>query len=210
MSTNIDSHQHFGVPVFEATLADFNDHQAELADYLLSMRAQAGGVERSNMGGWHSDDKLHADKHPAIRWLTQAVYSTASACIRHQNPKAANQKILLTQMWANINEAGDWNSVHHHLPCEWSGCVYISVGALKRVEGRSMQDGDIIFIDGDARGEQYGRPTSVSYHPANGRLFLFPGYQLHMVAPHREEEPRISVAFNLRLQPADKSPVVGR
>jgi len=87
MSTNIDSHQHFGVPVFEATLADFNDHQAELADYLLSMRAQAGGVERSNMGGWHSDDKLHADKHPAIRWLTQAVYSTASACIRHQTKK---------------------------------------------------------------------------------------------------------------------------
>jgi len=33
----------------------------------------------------------------------------------------------------------------------------------------------------------------------DGTLYLFPGYLLHMVAPHYEQDPRISMAFNFRI-----------
>lgn len=59
----------------------------------------------------------------------------------------------------------------------------------------------MIFFNPLPLGLQYARAPAISAKSTNGKLFFFPGYLLHMVAPHFENKPRISVAFNLRFKP---------
>jgi len=53
-------------------------------------------------------------------------------------------------------------------------------------------------------GPKYERQISFNLKPANGKLLLFPAYLIHMVAPHFDQEPRISMAFNLILEKIDQ------
>lgn len=199
MSNTVENRLHFGVPIFEAWLPDFADKQEELLKLILDLRHQDQGVNCSNQGGWHSEETLFQHEHPMLQWLTQSVYNVGSQCIAHAEGDRLTGKVLMTSMWANVNDFGAWNAPHVHLPCEWAGCVYISVNENPQQRGVGARDGDIIFFDPMPAGPQYGRPPTVSYAPKNGTMFIFPGYLLHMVAPHYEQDPRVSVAFNFRL-----------
>ena len=196
MSTNVESRWHFGIPVLDADIPKFQEHQHALIDIFLKMRSDDDpDMVRSNQGGWHSLDNLHTSKHPEIKWLTQQILTIGGQSVAHLEGSEFKGSVALTGLWVNINRPGDWNMPHSHLPNEWSGVVYISVNKNKK-NGR---DGDLIFMNPMPMGKQYRRPASISYTPQDGKFFLFPGYLLHMVAPHFDKEDRISVAFNFKV-----------
>ncbi len=134
-----------------------------------------------------------------MKWLTEQIYQLGVQLIRHAEGKVEEHPILLSSLWANINDFGAWNAPHAHLPCEWSGCIYVDVNETPSEESNGIHPGDIMFFDPAPVGLPYRKTPTVNYTPKNGTLYLFPGYLMHMVAPHYEEKPRISMAFNFRL-----------
>lgn len=190
---------HFGVPIVEVQLPELCERAAEIAALLLEMRAQQAGIQRSNQRGWHSQDDLFNHPAPALQWLSEMIFQVAGKVIRHADHMPPETELLLSSMWANINDAGAWNAPHVHLPCEWSGVLYIDVPVAPPEGQGGIHDGDILFLDPVPVGAPYRPATTVAYTPQVGTMYVFPSYLMHMVAPHFNERPRISVAFNFRV-----------
>lgn len=199
MGTTVENRWHFGVPIMDATIDGFTARQPRIAAHLLALRDADKGLVRSNQGGWHSGNDLFRTQDPDLRWLLEQVYAIAAPCIRQVEGERFQGEVPMSECWANINDGGSWNAPHVHLPNEWSGCVYVSVEEALRQRAPGNMDGDILFINPMPAGPEYNRPPFTNYTPKDGQMFIFPGYMLHMVAPHRASVPRISIAFNFKL-----------
>lgn len=200
MSIKAENRHHFGISIFESSLPSFDENRLKIKQALLELRqADENGVTRSNQRGWHSHDQLHQSPDPVLKWLTEQLYQVGSQLIRHAEKLPSDTPIYLSSLWGNINDFGAWNAPHAHLPCEWSGVIYIDVNENPETQPNSITPGDIMFFDPIPVGAPYRPSATVNYTPKNGTLFLFPGYLLHMVAPHYDQDPRISMAFNFRL-----------
>jgi uncharacterized protein (TIGR02466 family) len=200
MNTTVESRWHFGIPILDTYLPNFQEHQNSLIHAFKELREQdSPDLHRSNQGGWHSADNLHISKNPDIHWLTQTILNLATQTIQQFEGESFTGRVGLTGLWVNINKAGNWNMPHNHLPNEWSGVAYIAVND-KAQDKQNDRSGDLIFINPLPMNQQYKRAPTISYTPQSGKMFLFPGYLLHMVAPHNDNEERVSVAFNFKLQ----------
>lgn len=189
----------FGVPIYEVGIPEFELHQQNLANIILQLREQDAGSKVSNQGGWHSENNLHQSSDESIRWLVGEIQKISRNCIRHSKTIAPNARIGLAACWANVNESGDWNAPHAHFPADWSGVCYVQINRQSAEAVKSDKDGDILFFNPLPLGPQYQRFPTINRRPQNGMVLLFPSYLVHMVAPHFENDPRISVAFNFRL-----------
>jgi len=147
MNTQVESRQHFGIPILTLDLPQFSKHQQALIQTFQKLRADdAPDMQRSNQGGWHSLDNLHTSKDPEIHWLTQSILNIAPLAIKQFEGDSFNGNVGLTNLWVNINGPGNLNMPHSHLPNEWSGVIYISVNddTHSKTADRS---GNIIFIN---------------------------------------------------------------
>lgn len=201
MPTHAQNKVHFGVSILEVTLEDVIARRSDIKQTLQALRETEEGIARSNQLGWHSQDDLHQRDSELFTWLSQSIFDAGNQLIRHADKLPNDVPIFLSSLWANINDTHAWNAPHSHLPCEWSGCLYIDVNENPGPAESGIHPGDILFLDPVAVGTPYRKHSVVSYTPKNGQLFLFPGYLTHMVAPHHEEDPRISLAFNFRVDP---------
>lgn len=202
MGTEVENRVHFGVPIMEARIDGLAERQAALVARCHALREAQPGLRRSNQGGWHSDSDLFRSEDPDLRWLIRQVGTLGTQLVRHQEGTKFTGQVVMTDFWININDTGSWNAPHLHLPAEWSGVVYIDVENARRQRPEGSIDGDILFFDPVPAGQQYGRNPNINYTPVDGAMYLFPGWLLHMVAPHQATVPRISAAFNFRLAPA--------
>ncbi len=188
---------HFGVPIYDKMLPRFFPRKDGIVRRILALRDDGRDVVRSNRGGWHSHDELHTTSDPDLAWLMQALTAISSACIADFEKGRPHGQVAMVAAWANVNERGDWNLPHVHLPLDWSGVFYVDVA-----EDAAKDDiGEVMFLNPLPLGDRWKRETAVHYRPRTGMMLLFPAFLAHMVAPHRSEKPRISVAFNLRVLP---------
>lgn len=201
MSGKITLNNEFAVPIFNIELDGFEHHKQLLVEHFLSLRANDKGAARTNQGGWHSNDDLFKSEHPSVKWLVRTIFQAGAESVRQAQLLPPGNDIVMSGCWVNINEAGDWNTPHNHLPDEWSGAFYVDVNSKDAVLVKSEKDGDIIFFNPLPLSKQYQRAPTILATPTSGKMYLFPGYLMHMVAPHFDEKPRISVAFNLTLRP---------
>lgn len=201
MSVKITLNNEFAVPIFNMDLDGFAQHQESLIDHFLTLRANDKGTNQTNQGGWHSKGDLFKSEHPSVKWLVRTIFQAGAESVKQANLLPPGKDIVMSGCWVNINESGDWNSPHNHLPDEWSGACYIDVNNKMASIVKSDKDGDIIFFNPLPLCVQYQRAPTIVATPSSGKMFLFPGYLMHMVAPHFEAKPRISVAFNFTLRP---------
>ena len=151
----------------------------------------------SNRGGFQSntiDDKL-----------IQNFFLHQSVSLIQENFKFKNlTEVKLVNIWINKNFKGDYNVPHVHPLCHFSGIYYLKT---------SNKDGKLIFLKGDNSSSMMNNLAFIDhenfYHrfevqPKNNLFILFPSNLKHMVEPHYEEHPRISVSFNLVLGNAKK------
>lgn len=192
----------FGIPIYDVKIADFQSHQQALSETILAIRKKALSEKVSNQGGWHSRNNLHLSDNPEIRWLIKEIQSVSGDCIRHSMIGTNAVQLELSTCWANVNEAGDWNAPHAHFPADWSGVCYIQINRQTVETVKSDMDGDILLFNPLPLGPQYRRPPTINRRPQNGHILLFPSHLVHMVAPHFEKDPRISVAFNFSISPS--------
>ena len=196
--TTIETHIPFGASIIEYKLPSFERRQVGIISEILQQKATTAGVKKSNRGGWHSEAKLYDVDTPNLKWLVRKLFSFSVLSLRNEQPSPTNQQLYMTACWANVNECGDWNSPHAHQPSNWAGVCFIDVE--NNAHTKTSEDGQLIFINPLPVGAYQGSPPIHCHQPENGQVILFPGYLLHMVAPHFSTSPRISVAFNLEFE----------
>jgi len=196
--SGIDVKMHFSAPVFQSEMQGLAGHREHIIERVRELRVEDPGIARSNLRGWHSGLKLHMDGNEHVAWLFRNIKRFTMACIRNFLCNQDPGKLEMMTSWANINSMGSWNMPHMHLPADWSGVFYLEVNdEIFQEKG----DGDLILIDPMPAGSMFRRTGTVNLRPRTGLVVLFPGYQMHMVAPHFGETERISVAFNYKLRP---------
>jgi uncharacterized protein (TIGR02466 family) len=193
----IETLNHFGIPIYSILVKNFEIHQQALIDYFLEMRKTDKGVHKSNVNGWHSKENLFKDTNEHVQWMTKKIENIALTAAKHFHGESRTGKPELAALWANISDSGCWNAPHQHLPADWSGVFYLSAESDQEPGANGVTDGDLMFINPLPMGPRFDRATSISYKPVNGKMLIFPAYATHMVAPHYQILPRISISFNL-------------
>lgn len=184
---------------------DDPDLDRRLLEYITVREAAETSVGMSNVGGWHSGNDLLEADDPAIGELGQRIWKAVKWMVTNvSNGSHVAGRRMRISAWANVARNGSYNAIHNHTPAVFSGVYYVSAGD-PAPEG--SRDGLIEFVD--PRPGAHGGPLPThAFHkqlildPEPGMLLMFPGWLLHYVHPYRGATPRVSVAFNLWLDPA--------
>lgn len=106
----------FATPIHQVVYPNVAEFNAELASRILALRTQSPGEVRSNVGGWHSDNKLLQNLGEPYgtrlaRMFVECVHAAMGALVDIVEPLPS--KVSL-DAWANVNERGDRNVAHIH------------------------------------------------------------------------------------------------
>ncbi|MBP02452.1 MAG: hypothetical protein CMM25_06560 [Rhodospirillaceae bacterium] len=161
------------------------------------------GLQKSNVGGWHSGEDLLTWRIPGIdklqRWIVEAFNDLTAATSNNQK---FHGKLELNA-WANLNRKGDYNSVHTHPACVWSGVYYVESGDPPNMD--YPKSGSLELLDPRAGTEMSAIPGALAgmqknIHPSSGEIIVFPSWLKHHVHPYFGTGNRISIAFNVRIR----------
>ena len=195
-------HAAFATPLLVKRYGDGDGLNAKLQEHILAREAKEATKGMSNVGGWHSPADLLGSSDPAILELRKRVANCIRKIVLNNRFSAlALEHDMQITAWANVARDGAYNAVHNHTPAVFSGVYYVSTGEPAPEGGR---DGLIEFVDprpgphgGTLPTHAFNAPLIVDPEP--GMMLVFPGWLLHYVHPYRGSAPRISVAFNLKL-----------
>ena len=183
---------------------DDSDLNRRLLEHIATREAAETSAGMSNVGGWHSGNDLLDGDDPAIVELRKRVWKAVKWMVSNvgTGSHVAGRQMRVSA-WANVARNGSYNAIHNHTPAVFSGVYYASTGDPAPAGSR---DGLIEFVD--PRPGAHGGPLPThAFHkqlildPEPGMLLMFPGWLLHYVHPYRGTTPRVSIAFNLWLDP---------
>ena len=147
------------------------------------------GVTISNAGGYQTDSVYD----PII---CDAIFEKSVDLIL-KNYKFEKYNFKLGNLWINSNQQGDFNKAHNHPYSHFSGVYYLQV---------QNDGGQLVFYRGDTSNQMMGiqyfldsadtRPN-FEIQPLSNQIIIFPSHLMHSVHPHKSNEPRVSVSFNL-------------
>ena len=150
------------------------------------------GVIKSNIGGFQTEP---VDNF----YINESFIEEAAKCLQNNYRMKKQSKLNLLDLWINKNYKGSINIPHIHPKSNFSGVFYVSV---PEKEGKLMflrNDKTAAFTDNSMYIEGSDFHNIYEIQPLNNMFILFPSHLNHMVAPHSNDNPRISVSFNLKL-----------
>jgi len=102
----------------------------------------------------------------------------------------------IDQCWVNQYQKGDFQETHIHLGFDFSAIYFV---AAPEKSGKVIFENPNLIADmRPIRGKETELSTSSAvYKPVEGQLLIFRSNLRHGVYPHRDDLPRISIAFNL-------------
>jgi uncharacterized protein (TIGR02466 family) len=167
-----------------------------------AVRARAGaqaGVRVSNTGGWQSQPDLFDWPEPEVRKLAAELDRAIQHYVSFGQAAPAPLK-LYRAGWANMNRAGDYNSLHNHPQQHLAAVYYVKASPLG---SNGAPDGLLELRDPRPAAGFYAHPAMFNAYPVRiapepGMLVIFPAWIDHMVHPHRGAEDRISLAINIK------------
>ena len=198
----------FETPLAYGSLTDGDALISELKSLILQRKDQSPGLERSNIGGWHSDtDMLDWGGRPAKK-LAQTAINIAKRMSHFQESSVADREWLV-RMWANVTPAGGLNHLHSHPGNLWAAVLCIDMGHETEQESRdaggsfyledprfpmaAMRDTAFRMRGVDGQPQQYETEIELQ----RGNLILFPAWLRHGVRPHTGKGERITIAMNI-------------
>jgi uncharacterized protein (TIGR02466 family) len=182
----------FNISIYKKNL---NLNNKKLLRYILTLKKQSKGRNKSNPTGWQSFDLN----------LTQPIFSKLNKEITEYFLQYINQILLknnfkISNMWANVNGYKDYNLMHYHPNAVVSGVYYLKVpensGNIFFVNPASQ----LIETSWDECIERYTTQNSpfVKVNPIEGQLILFPSWLQHGVEPNlNKKQNRVSLSFNI-------------
>lgn len=189
----------FAIPLFPTVIAGHEERKTALRAEILALRDQYPGVVRSNRNAWHSGEEFAKHRSEHVAWVLAKAHRFAKHALARYHADWATSELELGGAWANVLGPGGWNAPHHHAPCTWSGCYYVSVGAI--ATRKDDPGGWIEFLNPAPWMSQIGAAGNFLYAPKDGLMLIFPAALQHFVHPHPDAEPRISIAFNFNVVP---------
>lgn len=191
----------FSTPIVNCHWNDCAALNAELTDTILKLEGTQPGIQRSNVGGWHSDleflghdcdtvkelsDRLHAFSHSLQTKFTGQVTKSTRSSAR-------------LEAWANVLRRGQYNSVHCHPNALWSMVYYVTGNPSLAAHPYS---GKLELLDPRPAASITTNDHSTLYprlliNPSPGQVIAFPAWLQHLVHPLFSDSPRISIAVNL-------------
>lgn len=191
----------FATPVIGYVWADAAEMNETLAALILQTEQNQSGMEgRSNVGGWHSPTDVFGWDSPAVGALKDKVEKLLGPVL--QNLFADLPDTVVSYKidgWANVLREGQYNTIHNHPSCFWSGIYYVNIGAP---DPERRMSGDLEFVDPRSGANMTSPVGSVidrglRVRPQNGLMVMFPSWLKHFVHPYFGPGERISVAFNI-------------
>lgn len=194
----------WSTPILRRTYDPSGEVCAALKSLVLDHAETGKNVKKSNEGGWHSDEDLLSWGGPAIAQLSQWITAASQDMTTAISGGQVYRGKLELNAWANLNQTGQYNAMHTHPSCVWSGVFYAEAGDPPTPEHR--KSGVIEFLDPRAGAEMVITPgipfgQSKVFAPKNGQMIMFPSWMKHMVHPYWGDGDRVSIAFNVRLRP---------
>jgi uncharacterized protein (TIGR02466 family) len=178
---------------------------AELQKLLLGKEAEdvKNGITRSNAGGWQSAGNLITWKERCVETFRQRIEKLVTNLLQELIRDDGKDRSfrLLIDSWANINRRGDYNVVHTHPNCMWSGVYYVTPGK----PDPNVPYGGLLELLDPREAHNYIQVTNTVldarhfFENEPGRMLLWPSWVKHMVHPYVGEGERISIAFNVNV-----------
>nr|QBK86838.1 MAG: putative 2OG-FeII oxygenase [Marseillevirus LCMAC103] len=141
----------------------------ELENFALDLEKAQPGVQRTNIGGWHSYMNLFQSGNRFI----QELHDEIIACTN----KILKQETKIHGSWININRNGHKNRKHRHGSFHLAACYYVRTD--------------------EAGGEFVAPELGIQILPPVGTLLIFPGEMFHEVLAYTGRTHRISIACNI-------------
>jgi uncharacterized protein (TIGR02466 family) len=195
----------FATPLVLRDWADSEQLNESLAKLVLAKEKsdEEGYGTRSNAGGWQSGGNLIKWPEPCIQTLKNRIEAVVFNLLGELVRKDGSERTftLLIDSWANINRNGDYNVVHTHPNCMWSGVYYVQPG----VPDKSIPYSGLLEILDPREAANYIqiRDTVMDAREfvdnVPGRMLLWPSWLKHWVHPFAGEGERISIAFNVNV-----------
>lgn len=174
----------------------FTDRLTELSlpDLLVeveALRASDPGVERSNIGGYHSQPIRPVASQPTLgaleRFTTERIRQIATSL--------GLGALRMNGMWANISGPGARNEWHFHQFTVLSAVFYCRTP--EGCGGLRIERPDIQSHYWRRSSEDDPRTVQVwRWDPQPADLLIFPAYLRHEVEENRSTEDRVSIAMN--------------
>tara|TARA_B100000287_G_scaffold410505_1_gene439022 strand:- start:44145 stop:44834 length:690 start_codon:yes stop_codon:yes gene_type:complete len=188
----------------------------ELSRILYELKDENPTMERSNVGGYQSQDFDGAsmcEVEDELGNLSRYIRQTAIDIYKRFNAPATTVKFA--NIWFNINGNGgdDYNVTHTHPGSVLSGAFYVKApedsGRITFCRDHhssfcfascgTMEDFAAGYDDTPWMWNQMGFP------PVANRLMLFPSWLPHKVETGKNKSDRISISFNFIPEPIDKT-----
>jgi uncharacterized protein (TIGR02466 family) len=195
----------FPTPLIRAPLRQPRAFNDALERLILDRAAQEPSVSLSNAGGWQSGDDFTGWSGACGAQLIDLIRRLADSATGMQTADGfvGGGPAWKIHAWANVNRAGDANSLHHHPGAFWSGVYWVSMDESAGGGELEVSDPRGVMPTLYAPQLSFGLPGCLSaggsdfITPSPGVMLLFPAWLQHAVRPHASRQPRISVAFNL-------------
>ena len=183
-------------------LPGFEQPTADLAALIAEQEAR-----EADFTARYQEQSFLLGGHPAVRWLKDQIDQTTAAFLSHLG---INRPMSWTfYSWYNVNRYGDHHAPHTHPKCSLSGTYYVRVPSEPvRAADPLARPGCISFYDPRTGanmitvGSEPDARTTYVVRPSAGTLLMWPSPMQHYVHPNLSEEHRISISFNLKVQPS--------
>ena len=131
-----------------------------------------------NVGGWKSGEDFFAWPDAAVQELRQLIIEMVGA----RSPVA----------WTMVNRSGSHHPRHQHRAAILVGVYYVAAGSPDALTPTVFE------CPCDGRPARGGDQYELEVEPHPGRLAIFRGETWHRVPTYPGEQPRITVAFDVR------------
>ena len=175
-----------------------SEFKYDLKEYSYNVEKNNESVKKSNVGGFQSDflDQSQEVIHPLINHIQEETAKFSKEAFN------IDKRYSIGSMWLNINRNKDYNLVHTHPHCDFSGVYYITTpkdcGYL--VFDNPYKDGmESHWLNVERPVSEYNIINSytIKVIPVQYKMYIFPSYYKHSVEPNESGEDRISISFNL-------------
>lgn len=190
----------FPSPVIKIdTKPEFNDIRGDLINFCYSERENSPiGIDRSNNGGWHSELLLEEERfHKYKKFIEKYIEKSFESFVN------SGVKIIPNSYWININGINSVNTEHNHPGSDISGCFWIKSseysGTLRFTNPNDFIHYSLLKTFNFESKSQYYFSERYFFKPIEGEMILFPSNMNHCVFENKDDNDRISIAFNLKI-----------
>jgi len=196
----------FATPVSMYDLPGMDEVNRDATARLVAESVSLPSVNRSNVGGWHSQN-LAGRPEACFRALLQSIVTrvreTVESLARERGVDLPAMRIG-AHAWAMVMRNGDYTIPHDHSEAHWATVYYADAGDAD--ETAHPASGLLALVDP----RHGGRPmpglesllgTTFTVLPRTGRLAVFPAWLLHYVHVYCGQRPRVSISCNVIFEP---------